>query len=361
MKCCINCFKDTEIKTTIKAIGTNGDCDFCSAKNVLVCDVSDGENPIKDYIMQLVDAYAVSDNPHAKPINISLHDDWDIFNVGTDIIQNIVTNTCEHNLSDSSIFRKKVEIPALSDADFLFESGVVRGHSWKEFSDSIKYGNRFHSELFNAEAFTSVLTILAKPHPANSTFYRARIASSKKGFAKEEMGAPPPDKRSAGRINPEGIGIMYLSSDIKTVLSEVRANAYDYVTIGKFKSTKDISVVNLSGFPSISPFKYTDEIAKFAVNRKVFSEISTEIAKPMRRSDSVLEYLPTQYIAEFIKSRSFKGQTYDGVEYASTLKQGGANTALFVKGHSDLPVYCEKVETVEIADVNYILKEENSK
>ena len=44
----------------------------------------------------------------------------------------------------------------------------------------------------------------------------------------------------------------------------------------------------------------------------------------MRRSDSLLEYLPTQYITEFIKSKG-----YAGVEYTSTMGTGGRNIAVF--------------------------------
>jgi hypothetical protein len=357
MNCCVNCFKDSEIIKAITAAGKTGDCDFCSAKNVAVCDIFNDTNPIAAYIMQLVDAYSISDKSSAKMLKYALRDDWDIFAGGVETIQSIVTKICEHIFpGDSDIFNRSVEILTLQDSDFLLASGVVKGRSWKEFSDSIKYGNRFHTELFNADVFASFLSMLVTTYTAPFVFYRARISSTKTGFTIGEMGAPPPDKRSAGRINPEGVGIMYLSSDDKTVLSEVRANTYDYVTIGRFVTTRDINVVNLSGFPLISPFQYTDEIEKFAVNRKVFEEISAEIAKPMRRNDSSLEYLPTQYISEFIKSKSFKGQAYDGVEYSSTLKQGGTNIALFIKDSSDLPIQCESVETVEIAEVNYKTK-----
>jgi hypothetical protein len=354
MNCCVNCFKDSEIINAITAKSTTGDCDFCSAKSVAVCDISDDTNPIAPFITQLVDAYSISDKPSAKLLKQALRDDWDIFTGGVETIQSIVTKVCDRFYpADSDIFNKPVEILALQDSDFLISSGVVKGRSWKEFSDSIKYGNRFHTELFNADAFASFLSMLVTTYPASHKFYRARISPSKAGYAVSEMGAPPQEKRSAGRINPEGVGIIYLSSDAETVLSEVRANTYDYVTIGSFVTSREINVVNLSGFPSISPFQYTDEIEKFAVNRKVFAEISAEIAKPMRRSDSSLEYLPTQYISEFIKSKSFKGQAYDGVEYSSTLRQGGTNIALFIKEGGDMPIECESVETVEVTKVNY--------
>ena len=38
MKCCIDCFKDSEIREIIHKYGTRGNCDFCSAKNIDVYD-----------------------------------------------------------------------------------------------------------------------------------------------------------------------------------------------------------------------------------------------------------------------------------------------------------------------------------
>ncbi len=100
--------------------------------------------------------------------------------------------------------------------------------------------------------------------------YRARISTERRGFVESEMGAPDRGRRTAGRINPEGVGALYLSSDKLTVLNEVRASAFDYITIGTFRAVRDIKAVNLSGVGQTSPFLYGGELEKFAANRKVF-------------------------------------------------------------------------------------------
>jgi hypothetical protein len=302
-------------------------------------------NLITDAIVSLVQIYSVSDASESKPLKTTLHDDWDIFNAEATMIQALAIDLCRSVISpDSDIFNKNVAIQQLFDNDFLNEFGVVRGLRWEQFAESIKHENRFHSGMFNADAFASFLSIIAKPYSAGAEFYRARITHNESGFTTGEMGAPPRERRSAGRINPEGIGVLYLSSDDKTVLNEVRANAFDYVTIGKFKSLSNIKVVNLSGISDTSPFLYQGELEKYAANRKVFQEIAIEISKPLRRSDSPIEYLPTQYIAEFIK-----GQGYDGVEYASTLKEGGYNVAIF----DERLLECVSVNTVEVTKIQY--------
>jgi hypothetical protein len=352
MNCCVNCFRDSEIRTVISSLNRIGDCDFCMSKGVAVYDAGLAPNRISDMIIGLVQAYSRSDGEGAKPLEYALRDDWDIFGErvsagGAERVLALTKALCAPEYSgDDGIFAGNVAIPRLSDTDFLRECGVVRGRSWDEFSNSIKHENRFHSGLFNAGAFASVLSSVAKSYPAGSRMYRARIAPDKSGFPADNghMGVPPKGKRSGGRINPEGVGVLYLSSDIGTALSEVRASSFDYVAIGEFESARDATVVNLSGMALTSPFLYEGEVERFAANRKVFREIAAEIAKPLRRSDSPLEYLPTQYIAEFIKSRN-----YGGVEYASTLRQGGQNLAVF-----DESLFgCVGVQTVEVSEVLY--------
>jgi len=346
MNCCIECFRDSHIRATIERYGSVGDCDFCSHKNIAIFDIDDTSNQIAEMIISLVQIYSVSDTADARPLKIALRDDWDIFTAGTESILALTKKLCAEAYSDEDeIFTKNVTVPRLADSDFLNEFCVVRGHTWEEFSNSIKYSNRFHNRMFNAKVFASFLPILEKVYPVGTKLYRARISSESDGFTHDKMNAPPPDKRTSGRINPEGVGVLYLASDPKTTLNEARATAFDYVTIGTFENCRAVKIVNLSGVGRTSPFLYSGELEEFAANRNVFREIAAEIAKPLRRTDSPLSYLPTQYIAEFIKS-----QNYDGVEFASTLREGGYNLAIF---DEDLFTCIEPTLTVEISQILY--------
>jgi hypothetical protein len=348
MRCCVECFNDIHIRNTIEKQGVIGDCDYCSHKSVAVYDVEMTHNPIADAIIGLVQIYSVSDLPEAKPLKEALHDDWDIFSAGVATIQTLTVDLCRSVInSNSDIFIKNVVIEQLLDDDFMNEFGIVRGLGWEQFAESIKYENRFHSGIFNADAFASFLSVVAKSYSAGTEFYRSRIAHNSNGYLVSEMSAPPKENRSAGRINPEGIGVLYLSTDDLTGIYELRANTFDYVSIGRFRLLKDIKVVNLSGISKTSPFLYQGEIEKYAANRKVFQEIAQETAKPLRRSDSPIEYLPTQFIAEFIKSEG-----YDGVEYASTLREGGYNIAVF----DEILFECVDVNTIEVAKIIYEIR-----
>ena len=245
MKCCVECFKDTHIRDTIEKNGTLGDCDFCSAKSIHTYDISNSSNLISDKVINLVQAYSVSDSKNAKPLKESLRDDWDIFSGGVEAIQSLIKALCGSSV-DNDLFTKNVIIPQLFDADFLNDYGVFRGNNWSEFSDSIKYSNRFHNNLFNSDAFSTFLAMMTKSYLIGSKFYRARITSNSSGFIAEDMFCPPRDKRCTGRVNPNGIGVLYLSTDDKTVLNETRVNVFDYVSIGEFQAKRTINIINLS-------------------------------------------------------------------------------------------------------------------
>lgn len=244
---------------------------------------------------------------------------------------------CEHHIC---IFTSNVCIPR-SYAD---EYGIFSGHTWREFSDAIKTKNRFCNGYFKADRLASFVGYSITKYTKGTEFFRARICDGIMGYPKEKMGSPPSGKRKSGRVNPEGIGVLYLTSDEATALREVRASAFDFVTVGKFRLLKEIKVVNISGLNRISPAVYSSSIESLAANIQTFSDIAKEIAKPLRRNDSSLEYLPTQFITEFIKSRG-----YAGVSYTSTMGTGGTNIAVF----DETLFECESVHVVEINSIEY--------
>ena len=247
-----------------------------------------------------------------------------------------------HQLKEKILWQKVI-IPEVYDEDFLSEHSITGGMSWKEFADYIKNVNRFHTN-FNSSEFASYLSALATTYKKDTVFYRGRIAKDSKGYKTDEMMAPPKERRTAGRINPEGMLALYMSLDPETILYEIRANVYDYITIGKMVAKKKFRVVDLSKLEKISPFDYGGEIENFAVNFNIFQDMAREISKPLRRNDSQLEYLPTQFITEFIK-----GEKYDGVAYRSTISDSGINIALF----DESLVECLAVDTVEVASIEY--------
>jgi len=73
-------------------------------------------------------------------------------------------------------------------------------------------------------------------------------------------------------------------------------------------------------------------------------KISADLSKPHRRYDSELEYIPTQFICEFIKHLTGA----DGIKFSSSLdSEKGNNIVLFATDK----VKCISVEGIRINQV----------
>lgn len=338
MNCCIECFQDTQIQTMIEKNDKKGSCSFCGKENVLVYPV-DTQSDLSELISAVLSLYEEAED--GELLFEMIVNDWGIFEKSIDSSTDLLAAFCMTIFGDDGYSHNtKARIPH----DYVEQYGIFSGHSWAEFADVIKTKNRFYNSYFKADQFISFLSYSITKYSKGTKFYRARICNDQKGYSKEEMGAPPVRKRKPGRVNPEGIGVLYLASDEQTALNEVRASAFDYVTVGTFELVKEINVVNISGLNSISPMLCQSGLEPLAANIKIFSDIAKEMAKPLRRSDSPLEYLPTQYITEFIKSKG-----YYGVMYKSTMGTGGDDIAVF----DEALFKCIAVHDVEIKEVMY--------
>lgn len=339
MNCCAECFQDTQIRAMINTNKNTGECDFCGQKNVAIYTI-EAASDLTDLISEVINLY--EENIKGESLYDILINDWSIFNKNLPSVYELVEKFCKIILGNHERdYNIKVKIPHAYEENY----GIFSGHSWEEFSKVIKEKNRFYNGYFKADQFISFLSYSIIKFRKGIICFRARVWSEGIGYITDDMGAPPVGKRKPGRVNPEGISVLYLASDEKTALCEVRASAFDFVSVGEFRLKKDISVVNISGLNNISPALYASGLESLAANTKVFRDVAQEIAKPLRRNDSSLEYLPTQYITEFIKSKG-----YSGVTFSSTMGTGGNNIAVF----DETLFECIAVHNVEIKKIEYL-------
>ncbi len=171
--------------------------------------------------------------------------------------------------------------------------------------------------MINFDQLDKLLENMVIDCPLGSlSLFRSRICDEQHyqcGFPSEQMGVPPTRLASAGRTNSEGVQCLYLASDKETTFHEVRARDNDNVSVGRFVQVQDLRLVDLSLFDKIGPFDSTDfDMLWFAINIDIIRKIGDEVAKPIRRFDSHLDYVPTQYICDYIK---YLG--YDGIRFKS--------------------------------------------
>lgn len=353
MFCCSNCFTDVEIRAIIEGKKRKGHCDFCGSHNVFVYD-TDKDNTLSELFDGLLDIYTPisflePDFPEEKTelLKNLLCESWQIFNLEPEKVNSLIKSICtERYIVQPELFDTPVGIKQAQDADYLEENSILKNYHWNEFVEGIKHKNRFHSNYLNMDKLLIFLRCAAKKHRKDMIMYRSRICPNDKGFKGRDMSAPPVNLAKSGRVNPEGISFLYLSDSKDTTYYEIRAGIFDFVTVGSFKLLKDIEVINLANIEKISPFigiDYGFDFTQYAVNIEHLKLIASEIAKPLR-NDNVLDYLPTQFISDFIHSKG-----YDGIEYTSTMHKNGTNLAVF-----DPSLFkCIKTQVYDITSITY--------
>lgn len=268
-------------------------------------------------------------------------------------IYEILKSVChELYVNVPEILDGTVGIPELYDNVYLQSHALLKNNDWDAFVTEIKTKNRYHSKLINFDILEKYCSFIRKTYKTGDLFYRARI-SEQTGYPINEMSAPPAGKSSEGRANARGITCLYVASDVDTTLHEVRAGVFDFVSVGTFRLKQDITVVDLRAITEISPFVDGLEYLDHAINKQYLEKLNSEMSKSLRRSDSTLDYVPTQYIVDFIKSIEHNGaQEYDGIEYNSTTNPGGYNLAIF---NPDL-FECVSVSVYDIEKLQYTSK-----
>jgi hypothetical protein len=262
--------------------------------------------------------------------------EWEIFNLDSKKVNDLLKSIFEDESTvDPNLFTKKV----INYAKHSPESKEIVDR-WNNLRNEIINKNRFFIEhAFEHDSLEKLLVEKKKKYTAGTLFYRGRI-SDKDGFEPDKIGKPPAEKATSGRANPEGIPYLYLSSDIETTLYETRATYLDYITIGTFELTEDIEIVKLRTVDITNPFE--ENLFDRLVNQPFLQILESELSRPLRRQDSDLEYLPTQYLCEFIKYSGL-----EGVEYGSAMRKGGVNIAFFDDGK----FRCIDIKTVEVENI----------
>lgn len=180
---------------------------------------------------------------------------------------------------------------------------------------------------------------------ANRILYRAQIGYEEVEREDEETGyqidiwafgagrmVPDPTRVRPGRANREGVAVLYLGSEVETVISEMRPWLGSQVSVSQFRIKRPLKVLNLTeghGRFGILGLNVGEAFGDKAVDaasklKAVWTDIDSAFSWPVTRDEGYDEYLPTQVLAE-----AFHGHGYDGIVYRSNFGEPGYNIALF--------------------------------
>lgn len=344
MNCCTNCFESNYLNAVIFNNKTQGNCDYCQSQNVHIYEASE----LNRFFVGIIDLYEV-DKENGKPLENQILFDFHkkVFTqklIDTNNVKQIITEIIKDDIADyQEILDNPVRLK-FHNTNVEEDVNQTLFLSWENFSEEIKTINRFHlKNPLDLERLRALFKHFQKDLPKGKKFYRARISDNPQGYQIGEMGNPPNGLAKSGRANPNGISYLYLSNDVTTTLYEVRASLFDYVTVGTFRLEESINVINLSRSTyDVFRLAELESLEDVMIHGSFIDKLEQELSKPRRRSDSELDYLPTQYLSELIKSMGF-----DGIEFKSSLFSDGINVAIF----NPEKFKCLEVNVYDIKDI----------
>jgi hypothetical protein len=331
MKVCGSCFADEELKGFISSSTENGVCDVCGSENQQLLGVSE----LFDFFQELLNNFKVSE--YGIPLSSKIQSNWSFFSshkVANKILNFVLPNI----LSEVTSSTVKVDY-----TDDILENC----NHWEVLKEELMWKNRFVINIERLEdlgwdGFFNTQFVLNN----GVELYRARLhhQSGLSVYEPKDMACPSKEFASGGRANPAGIPFLYLSDNVETVLYEVRASYLDELSIGTFQLKPEFDSIKLVDFTEDTPLFQPSIINQTIKSKLLRQKISTDLSKPMRRYDSELEYIPTQFICEFIKV--FTGAL--GIRFNSSLHPKGNNVVLF----DHYLMNCNSVKQVKINSIN---------
>lgn len=319
-RCCANCFDDRHIRLQLveQCEPVRQDCDYCGEKDAL-CVVP---SKLGQWFAPLIATY--SEDPEGEFLVRHLIGEWRMFSSGR-LSEAEAKDLLADVLDDGEIVRKKY-----SPIAHPSEGNLRR---WEELRDELMHSNRwFLEEPMDMDRLAVLLDqLITSPTALDfGSWYRARLMTGDEPFPLEEMGAPPRHKAGHGRANPAGIPYLYLGSTRATAVAELRPHTGERACVARFDlpNADSLKLADLRDPRSlISPLSDGDEsmIIELRADLPLLERLGEELTRPVQPSGVAYEYVPTQYLCEYIKKKGF-----DGVLYRSSVSADeGVNVALF--------------------------------
>jgi len=310
--CCPECFDDPRLRDQLfpSLDPSSGTCDYCGTDNTELV----RPDKLASYFELLVNVYEPDED--GKSLVEWMKEDWKLFSHRRMDVPR-AKELLGDILDDGEIVRKKF-VPSES----YISEGLAQ---WDKLRDEMMYANRWFLDVaIDEERLEQLLEMLIAP-PLPREWHRARIRTEDVVFSIEEMGAPPKRRSSNGRANPAGIPYLYLGSQPDTAVAEIRPHTGEVACVADF-TIPDIKAVDLRDPRKlISPFILSESsaIGQLRADLPLLVRLGEELTRPVQPAGAAIDYIPSQYLCEFIKKKGF-----DAVVYRSSVSDG-INIALF--------------------------------
>lgn len=184
-----------------------------------------------------------------------------------------------------------------------------------DYITAVKEGLQSSNRFFADERFTGYLkTIFSEAQayiPSSTQFYRARrydanrIDSSKigtqfEGYDEKESFVNADSKwPSIGRMNPEGISVLYVASDVRTAITELHPYYTEIYSVATIIANERLRIADLSKSES-------------SINDDFTRNLAIYVQEWVSQGSGNKDYVFPQYVSSYCKSLG-----YDGIAYRS--------------------------------------------
>jgi hypothetical protein len=219
--------------------------------------------------------------------------------------------------------------------------------SWHNFEHSLKTQTRFFNrwaETTLNEVFEGLddhetvdgrrVVVQAGPGKELSSLFRARIFQSSDSLEKAiqrpdiEIGPPPHEAATAGRMNARGISVFYGATTSDVALAEIRPPVGSRVVVGQFQLLRPVRLLDVVALQSVlvKGSIFDGGYMRRLEQAKFLEGLSRRISMPVMPNDETSNYLITQAIADYLATEV----KLDGIIYPSAqVGDGSQNVVLF--------------------------------
>lgn len=222
--------------------------------------------------------------------------------------------------------------------------------SWHQTKEEIQHGRRFFSPAAKSmfdNLFKEIDKINALSDrgpepvcyelPANSQLFRARVVDSENAEAAilaapaAQVGPPPSSMARSGRMNAEGISVLYASKDRGTCIAEMRPAIGSTLAVIQLTTQRSLRILDFRaleralGRTSVFDPDYAQKQIRLGALKQLHEWITAPVV-PGREAD----YLITQTMAEYL-AHVFE-RPFDGILFRSAQDSSGLNVVLFSRG-----------------------------
>ncbi len=316
MYCCPSCFGDIHLRRSffVQFSHEIGICNYCLSPDQPLL----YPRELREQFELLTGIY-VRDSQGIGLIEL-LKSDWGMFSHERMDIAH-AKELLSDVLDDGELVRQRYRASESAVSDNALQR-------WDDLRQELIHKNRYFPETeINLSRLKRLFDYLLLPAEEVATnWFRARIQTGTSTFTPIEMKSPPKHLASHGRANPAGIPYLYLASTPITAVSEIRPHTGEDASVASVRIPDGLKVIDLRHPKrSVSPFMLSDEseISMLRSDIEFLEKLGEELTRPVLPRSAAFDYVPSQYLCEYVKVCGF-----DGVMYRSSVGDG-VNLALF--------------------------------